>query len=194
MAIDKKDFDPFLVEDDLHVAISAKDFKAAVVHAETLDVKVAARYSRPFRPLQLSYESDGIRTEFTLMTRGEEGEEDRADEASSSHRNSAAAPRILAASRETRAEHDEEDAPVRGRKPRPLVGTTAARVEHDNLFVPADDDRQWDEPEQETGEDALGWDATGEVRIHICPLLHIYPSRVASNPRLIGYGFRTAST
>lgn len=69
--------------------------------------------------------------------------------------------------------------PPRTRTIRPLMGTPAAAgsnsgqsaaaevqrpsasIDFDTLFVPADDDRQWDEPnEEETAEDTLGWDAT----------------------------------
>jgi hypothetical protein len=35
-------------------------------------------------------------------------------------------------------------------------------MEFDSLFVPADDDRQWDEmDEEEEPQDILGWDASG---------------------------------
>jgi cell cycle checkpoint control protein RAD9A len=36
-------------------------------------------------------------------------------------------------------------------------------MEYDSLFVPADDDRQWDEmnEEEEEPQDILGWDASG---------------------------------
>lgn len=35
-------------------------------------------------------------------------------------------------------------------------------MEFDSLFVPADDDRQWDEmKDEEEPQDILGWDASG---------------------------------
>ena len=70
----------------------------------------------------------------------------------------------------------------RSRPIRPLTGTPSASretnnrntenerpaiasMEFDSLFVPADDDRQWDVPndeEEEEAEDMLGWDATAD--------------------------------
>jgi hypothetical protein len=39
-------------------------------------------------------------------------------------------------------------------------------MEFDSLFVPADDDRQWDEMnEEEEPQDILGWDASG-TQVH----------------------------
>ena len=79
---------------------------------------------------------------------------------------------------------DNEMPPPRGRRIRPVVGTAvtgsqnsapateeqrpAPSIGLDSLFVPADDDRQWDEPNEEMAEteDMLGWDAMGDqVRI-----------------------------
>ena len=160
------------MEDGLHIAINAKDFKAAVAHAETLNANVTARYSRPFRPLQLTYESDGIKCEFTLMTRGDDNDED--GEAASSSR---PAPAQVLSARQTPVPRADKQTPqARERRVRPIVGTSnpaptaepeerrrPTPIDLDNsLFVPADDDRQWDEPGEET-EDMLGWDATGEV-------------------------------
>lgn len=43
---------------------------------------------------------------------------------------------------------------------RPLA--SGLSMEFDSLFVPADDDRQWDEMnEEEEPQDILGWDASG---------------------------------
>jgi len=68
----------------------------------------------------------------------------------------------------------------RSRPIRPLTGTPSAlretndgnaenqrpavaSMEFDSLFVPADDDRQWDVPnDEEESEDMLGWDATAD--------------------------------
>lgn len=55
----------------MHVVISVKDFKAIVVHAETLKTSVQAQYSFPTRPLQLAYGEHGMQCEFTLMTIGD---------------------------------------------------------------------------------------------------------------------------
>lgn len=68
----------------------------------------------------------------------------------------------------------------RSRPIRPLTGTPSASrgdnerntenerpavasMEFDSLFVPADDDKQWDVPnDEEETEDMLGWDATAD--------------------------------
>lgn len=187
MAIDRKDFEDFLVEDHLHVAINVKDFKAAIAHAETLNATVTARYSRPCRPLQLAYESDGINSEFTLMTRGEADPDDTPPSSRRVIRELSArqtpAPLVQPSSsnnNDTTAASNRDMPPPSSRRTRPLTGTASASVcnpepnmeaepprpsasiDFDNsLFVPADDDRQWDEAnEEETTEDVLGWDAS----------------------------------
>lgn len=174
----------------MHVAINAKDFKAIVLHAETLNATITARYTRPCRPLQLAYETDGINAEFTLMTRGEGDSNEPVPSSSrnvvreSSARQASAQPaRVSQATSNNNADvpaANREMPPPRSRVIRPLMGTPAATAEgssgrlsaepqrtsasadFDGLFVPADDDRQWDEPndETETAEDTLGWDAT----------------------------------
>ncbi|KAL5359834.1 Rad9-domain-containing protein [Aspergillus floccosus] len=180
VAIDKKDFDHFLAEDNLHIAIALKDFKAAIAHAETAGTIITARYTRPCRPLQLAYGIGGVKAEFTLMTRGESG----GDDAPASSR--APAPELSA--RQTPAPvhftqtNTASDArqmpPPRSRSIRPLTGTSTRGtdsnmasqrppppINFDSLFVPADDDRQWDVPnedEDEEAQDVLGWDATAD--------------------------------
>ncbi|BCR88017.1 putative DNA repair protein rad9 [Aspergillus chevalieri] len=195
VAIDKKDFEDFLAEDNLHIAISIKDFKAAITHAETANALLTARYTRPCRPLQLAYEFEGIKTEFTLMTRGEASGDNNAPNSSRS------------TARESLARQSQPTAQVNPNRPgqtpenrrtdmfpslapaaaasrsrpiRPLTGTPSAlretndgnaenqrpavaSMEFDSLFVPADDDRQWDVPnDEEESEDMLGWDATAD--------------------------------
>lgn len=141
---------------------------------------ITARYTRPCRPLQLAYGFGGVKAEFTLMTRGESG----GDDAPASSR--APAPELSA--RQTPAPvhftqtNTASDArqmpPPRSRSIRPLTGTSTRGTESntasqrpppsinfDSLFVPADDDRQWDVPnedEDEEPQDVLGWDATAD--------------------------------
>lgn len=55
----------------MHIAISVKDFRAVVLHAETLRTSVQASYSFPTRPMQLAYNELGMQCEFTLMTIGD---------------------------------------------------------------------------------------------------------------------------
>jgi len=71
VSFDTADFDTFGAEDGVHVAVSLKDFKAIVVHADSLHASVTAYYSDAGRPLQVTYEQDGMNCEFTLMTLGD---------------------------------------------------------------------------------------------------------------------------
>ena len=71
IAIDTADFEEFDVEDKIHTGISVKDFKAIVLHADTLKTSISALYSHPTRPMQLSYSENGMHSEFTLQTLGE---------------------------------------------------------------------------------------------------------------------------
>ncbi|KAJ5112458.1 Rad9/DDC1 [Penicillium argentinense] len=187
---DKKDFEEFLVEDHMHIAINLKDFKAAVAHAETGSATITARYTRPCKPLQLAYEMEGISAEFTLMTRGEVDDEEtpsaRAVIPQFSQR-SAPTPAPISVSRtetpRVAVNTVMPPPPARARSIRPLNGSStqdnltprptmdrpsaSASMEFDSLFVPADDDRQWDEmnDEEEDPQDILGWDASGRETI-----------------------------
>ncbi|KAL4931338.1 putative DNA repair protein rad9 [Aspergillus undulatus] len=205
VAIDKKDFERYLADDGVHIAISCKDFKAVISHAESARVLLTARYTRPCRPLQLAYDFEGARAEFTLMTTGEASPEDlpsssRAVRELSARQTPApvsvpvrAAQAAQATSRGGASGNVNADtrqmAPPRGRPVRPLTGTAtasattrgttpatqtqdqgttqpppASSIKFDSLFVPADDDRQWDfaEDEEREEEDMLGWDATAD--------------------------------
>ncbi|KAL9597343.1 MAG: hypothetical protein Q9219_005209 [cf. Caloplaca sp. 3 TL-2023] len=71
IALDTLDFEDFAVEEKVHVAISVKDFKAIVAHADSLKTSVQANYSFPSRPLQLAYNEQGMQCEFTLATIGD---------------------------------------------------------------------------------------------------------------------------
>lgn len=71
VAVNTSDFEDFSVQAGLHIVISVKDFKAIVLHADTLKTSLRAYYSHPTRPLQFSYGCDGLLAEFTLMTSGD---------------------------------------------------------------------------------------------------------------------------
>ncbi|KAL8687731.1 MAG: hypothetical protein Q9218_006182 [Villophora microphyllina] len=71
IAIDTLDFEEFSVEEKVHIAISVKDFKAIVLHAETLKTSIQAQYSFPTRPMQITYQEHGMQCEFTLATIGD---------------------------------------------------------------------------------------------------------------------------
>jgi len=178
VAIETKDFDEFLVEENLHVAINVKDFKAAVIHADTLKAAMTARYTSACRPLQLAYESEGITCEFTLMTRGEVNE--NGSEVITSRPVSQLSAKLMARP----ASHSRNVARtlVGKNKLSQLKGTAESSrlstsghaqgppaaphkpsIDIDSLFVPIDDDRQWDEARyEEDTEDRLGWDATAD--------------------------------
>ena len=181
VAIDKRDFLDFVVDENLHVAINVKDFKAVIANAETTNATITARYTRPCRPLQLAYESDGVNSEFVLMTRGEANN----DSTPSSSR--PAAPELSARQtpapvqvnhRNGASNTGQMGPPPPSRPIQPLAGNSAHNtqptagtqrpsqsIDFDSLFVPADDDRQWDVPnddDETMAEDTLGWDATGD--------------------------------
>ncbi|KAI5300219.1 hypothetical protein KEM55_008767, partial [Ascosphaera atra] len=71
VAIDTHDFNYLNVQSDLHLTISAKDFKAIVSHAYACKVPIVSEYSQPGKPMRLSYDIDdgSVLCEFTLMTR-----------------------------------------------------------------------------------------------------------------------------
>ncbi|KAI4118386.1 MAG: hypothetical protein LQ345_001555 [Seirophora villosa] len=71
IALDKFYFDHFSAEEKMHIAISVKDFRAVVLHADTLGTSLHASYSSPTQPLQLAYNQHGMQCEFTLMTIGD---------------------------------------------------------------------------------------------------------------------------
>lgn len=163
------------------MAISVKDFKAIVIHADSLKARLTARYTRPCRPLQLAYGVDGMACEFTLMTRGEAGESNAsssnggARELSarpssvrpSSSRPAQAAPAQRAETEEAPRQQPPENTRAARPSPAPRPSAEALAppqpsgpIDHDSLFVPADDDQQWDEPNYgDEDEDRLGWDA-----------------------------------
>ncbi|KAF7587266.1 hypothetical protein BBP40_007505 [Aspergillus hancockii] len=178
VAIDKKDFDRHLAEDNVHIAITLKDFKAVIAHAESANSLVTARYTRPCRPLQLAYDFGGVKTEYTLMTTGEsDGDIPDSSRAPELSARQTPAPINISQTNDSNSRHMP---PPRARSIRPLTGTPSASardteintesqrpsasIQFDSLFVPADDDRQWDVPNEveEEAEDRLGWDATGE--------------------------------
>ncbi|KAL8648066.1 MAG: hypothetical protein Q9210_005201 [Variospora velana] len=71
IALDTLDFEHFSAVEKMHIAISVKDFRAIVLHADTLGTSVRVSYSFPTRPLRLAYNEHGMQCEFTLMTIGD---------------------------------------------------------------------------------------------------------------------------
>lgn len=162
--------------ENLHVVINVKDFKNMVIHAESLKTNVTALYSQPSKPLQFSYSAEGMHCEFTLMTIGEA---QAGDATTMVPRPSTGAPPLRQTSESTgaaAARHNSEMPPPQAPASRlpaqqsrlgrrmPANGNQASQSqESQSLFVPEDDDRQW-EPmdEREDDQDVLGWDASGD--------------------------------
>lgn len=68
IAVEKDEFDEIDVADDLHIIISVRDFRAILQHANWTSSELSAAYSRPGRPMKISYNGDGLVCEFILMT------------------------------------------------------------------------------------------------------------------------------
>ncbi|KAJ6002387.1 hypothetical protein N7451_004934 [Penicillium sp. IBT 35674x] len=193
VAATKADFEEFSVEDNMHITINLKDFKAVVFHAETGMATITAQYTRPCKPMQLAYEIPGMKAEFTLMTRGEADPEDapsssRATMPQLSRRTAApVSTTALASTRDASFRAMTENTPMpppppRNRPLRPLHGSStqgrlsrnspsdrpsasaaSESMDFDSLFVSQDDDR-WDEMiANDEPQDILGWDATGQT-------------------------------
>ncbi|KAI9798917.1 MAG: hypothetical protein M1825_004930 [Sarcosagium campestre] len=176
VAIDTAEFEEFSVEEKLHIAISVKDFKAIVIHAESLRSSVSARYSRPTRPMLLSYEIRGMLCEFTLMTIGDfrGGSATPAPVVPRTDSTARSSVRAHPAASEPPARPITRDMPPPAPVPRrnlqreetraserfPSPPPPRASLDHQSLFFPeGDDDRRWDDHDygDEDG-DTLGWD------------------------------------
>lgn len=188
-----------MVEENLHVAINVKDFKAVIIHAESTKAAITARYTRPCRPLQLAYDSEGMACEFTLMTRGEQDDESGNGSPPAVQSSARPPPRPVQISNTPTTEPPTTERvpsqPNRSAQSsvKTLVGKSGASdsflkssayMDFDSLFVPADDDRQWDEPNYEDDtEDKLGWDAgTDLVGLLGSPILNLADQRLRGNP------------
>ncbi|KAL9625758.1 MAG: hypothetical protein Q9160_000078 [Pyrenula sp. 1 TL-2023] len=182
VAIERKDFDDFSVQEGLHIGIVVKDFKAIVAHADTLHTGITARYAQGNRPMQLAYQSDGLLCEYTLMTRGHSTGAPNSGNTRTPTRDLSVRPSPAPQPSPSRAQasnHTIGSMPPPAKEtasnktlPRPTEPRTAqpspppapsASLNHDSLFMPAEDDeRQWDTPEY--GEDDAGeqlfWDQT----------------------------------
>jgi cell cycle checkpoint control protein RAD9A len=158
-----------------------RDFKAIVAHAETLDTSISAFYSRPNRPMQLSYDSGGLSCQFTLMTHGDfkgspttpaaaiAGAPQRApitDSGTNPRRESnvrAGAVSMPPPSRS--ATHSFSQDLSRPRTTRLSPPPARINASSESLFLRDDNnDRQWDADRyQDEDEDTLGWDASASA-------------------------------
>jgi cell cycle checkpoint control protein RAD9A len=181
VAVNTSDFEDFTVQAGMHIIINVKDFKAIVVHADTLKTSLKAFYSQPTRPLQFSYGCDGLLCEFTLMTSGDYSAAPStptpAPQAISSRQTSRAPSTTIAEREESRSFRSDMPPPVqpasrrdgsgRLRNPGSRQASSAAqappvRREPDSLFVAEDEDEDWAplDYDKEDKEETLGWDAS----------------------------------
>ena len=202
MSIHIEDFDDFHAEEDMHIVISVKDFRAIVTHAETLRTPISVHFSRPSRPLQFSYQKSGLHCAFTLMTTGDyrgvtPSAPPRPVSTRPVSRQTSNAPTQTTAGPNTDMPPPSKPSsalPQAQRKPLSALNRGTSLVTpsqaSDSLFVPndMDDERRWQEPnyDNEENEDLLGWDASGEMHSAVQPTLrdagsHMPPSRSVSN-------------
>lgn len=178
ISIHTEDFEDFHMQENMHVVISVKDFKAIVTHAETLRVPISAHFSYPTKPLQFSYQSSGMHCEFTLMTTGDyRGASANPNPQFLTNRSSSRQPSVVPVPSRSASEMPPPPRPVGkplssqsnrgslGQGRQKLPSNLDADDGDDSLFMPqGDDDRTWDPPnyDQDDGGEMLGWDPNNE--------------------------------
>ncbi|TKA71141.1 hypothetical protein B0A49_02884 [Cryomyces minteri] len=184
VSVDVQDFEEFDAEEKTHIIISVKDFKAIVTHADTLKTGLSACYSNPNRPLQFSYQADGMHCELTLATSGDYRATPapttaRAlpSRAASRQQSTASAPpeRRIAASEmapppQPSSRSSAHQFRQQSKAPRP-PSAQHSDPDPESLFVPpGEEDRRWDPTEYRSEEDdMLGWDASADNDIGLHP-------------------------
>ena len=155
-------------------------------------------YSFPTRPMQLCYHEHGIQCDFTLMTVGEyrggsitptpaavRQVSAAPNESASSHRlrqNSAQAsnqPEVIAMPPPSEPASRSFTKDVQSqRAQRPSPPPPLASLDHESLFLPAeeDEDRLWGEKSYDNDQDTLGWNASGNRvgAVAICKVISIH--------------------
>ena len=159
-----------------------KDFRAIINHAALLGSNVSAQYSLPSRPMQLVYDGDGVKCEFLLMTVGERGAPgQKTDKAKAKTKALRAQQLESTASRANShapspAPRTPVQPPVVRQDTMPSLRPSASHLsqrpppptyDDDSLFVPQEDDHQWDpvnmnEDEDEEEDARLEWDASAQ--------------------------------
>ncbi|KAF2191034.1 hypothetical protein K469DRAFT_558355 [Zopfia rhizophila CBS 207.26] len=181
VAVNTSDFEEFNIQAGLHIIISVRDFKAIVIHADTLKTSLKAYYSYPTRPLQFNYGCDGLSCEFTLMTSGDYNAVPASSPApamlsrTNSRAQSAATERTE--NRSMRSEMPPPAEPAsrrsaRRRNPgsRKVKSPKRAEPDPDSLFVTQEEeDTRWDPVDYNKEEETLGWDASAEHDAAIFP-------------------------
>ncbi|KAF2444815.1 hypothetical protein P171DRAFT_387361 [Karstenula rhodostoma CBS 690.94] len=172
VAVNTSDFEEFKVQPGLHIVISVKDFKAIVIHADTLKTSLKAYYSHPTRPLQFSYGCDGLLCEFTLMTSGDYNGATAPTPAPAPQIASRVASRAVSAATAEARDNRSMPPPVEPasrRSARREVGSrqpssppTRPQDDPESLFVNQgeEEDTQWEPVDYNNEEEALGWDAS----------------------------------
>ncbi|KAI1758985.1 Rad9-domain-containing protein [Hypoxylon sp. FL1150] len=185
IAVERDEFEDFAVDEDkLHIVISVKDFRAIVFHAGGLGSQILAHYSMPSKPMQLSYDGDGIKCEFLLMTVGERGAPGQKAKKSRSSTKGPKAPQLEAATSRATSHAPTPAAqlppppqpsvprtdPVPSLRPsisRPSQRPPPATVNSESLFVTQDDEHQWDpvnvNEEEDEENTRVGWDVSGDL-------------------------------
>ncbi|KAK5627574.1 hypothetical protein RRF57_003289 [Xylaria bambusicola] len=178
IAVARDEFDSFQVEEEnLHVVISVKDFRAITQHASILGVDVLAHYSTPAKPMRLKYDGDGIKCEYLLMTVGERGVSGPKTKKARANAKGPAGPQLeqtvsrhspapMTSSAKTSQPCPNPMPSLRPPIERPSQRPPPATLESESLFVPQDNDEQWEPVNvDEDGEDEenarLGWDTSG---------------------------------
>ncbi|RYO87713.1 hypothetical protein DL766_005018 [Monosporascus sp. MC13-8B] len=180
IAVERDEFESFEVEEErLHIVISVKDFRALVQHASISGGEIFASYSLPSQPMQLKYDGAEIKCEFLLMTVGERG---APGQKAKTARANAKVPRQQLEAGASRAT---SHAPTPVRQPvqqpaaqsnpmlslrpsisRPSQRPPPATLQDESLFVPQENEDQWEpvnlgEDEDEEDNARLEWDASG---------------------------------
>jgi cell cycle checkpoint control protein RAD9A len=194
VAVNTSDFEDFSVQSGLHIIISVKDFKAIVVHADTLKATLKAYYSQPARPLQFSYGCDGLVCEFTLMTSGDYTAAPPTPAVTPAptyaSRQASRTPSAMTENTATRSMRSNMAPPVepasrhdrsgRLRNPGSRPSSSAApsqttEQDPESLFIPHGDGQGQDdeelawEPMDYDKEETLGWDASADHDASVFP-------------------------
>ncbi|KAH7077794.1 Rad9-domain-containing protein [Paraphoma chrysanthemicola] len=210
VAVNTSDFDDFNVQPGLHIIISVKDFKAIVVHADTLKTSLKAYYSQPTRPLQFSYGCDGLLCEFTLMTSGDYNAAPSTPTPAPQPLNSRQSSRAPSTAtertdtRSTRTEMPPPSEPVsrrdrsgRQRNPGSRQNSVAqaqpSQQDPDSLFVPEREETRRREEEEDSAwapldyekEETLGWDASADHDASVFPTFRDSGSEGASRTNTV---------
>jgi len=195
VAVNTSDFDEFSVQAGLHIIISVKDFKAIVVHADTLKTSLKAFYSQPTRPLQFSYGCDGLLCEFTLMTSGDYTAAPPTPTPAPqtfSSRQTSRAPSMMTERTDAHSVRagmpppnepaSRRDRTGRLRNPGSRQSSTTVQAnpgqqDSESLFIPDNDEVRRQEEEEESAwapldydkEETLGWDASANPDASVFP-------------------------